>query len=429
MRRLSYLISFLMVIFIAACGGGGGSPGLSSGSVSAFSVVAPSAITLQVGVSQQYAIKGGVKPYSVFSTDPAVAVGWLVGEESVTVGTVVAGKATVTVVDAKGSKFDIAVTSGSSTAFYTTAATAMTITPGAAYAQTYTLGGGSPPYVATSSFPSIATVTVSGNQMTITGVQISAVVSNVTIRDAAGATLPVAVTVGTVPLAVNPTDVTAYIGDKIRAVIVGGTRPYRVQMGIDEAGINAQIVDGNILEVVGGQVVEKAPVTIVDANNQTVNLNLKLSAGQDVLRVQPSAMTIPESATTPDITIMVYGASVTGGIQVFTSDTTLLNPATPVKNVDGTGYLVKLTGGNTCSLTVVAEVPAIAGVDNTVPKDNDFTDTTIVAITQPTADVPPVAKVLASGGNRDITITAMDAKGKLGTSTITIKDSNGKAGC
>ncbi|HPW29281.1 MAG TPA: DUF3443 domain-containing protein, partial [Rhodoferax sp.] len=60
MRLLSYLMTFLMAVFLAACGGGGGSPGLSSSSVSAFSVVAPTAVTLQVGLAQQYAIKGGV---------------------------------------------------------------------------------------------------------------------------------------------------------------------------------------------------------------------------------------------------------------------------------------------------------------------------------------------------------------------------------
>ncbi len=424
MRGLSYLMTFLLAVLIAACGGGGGSPGLSTSSVSAFSVVAPTAVTLQIGLLQQYAIKGGVKPYSVYSNDPAVAVGWLVGEDVVAVGAAAGGKATISVVDAKGSKFDIAVTSGSSTALFTTAASAMTITPGAAYAQTYIIGGGSPPYVATSSFPSVATVTVNGSQMTITGVQVSTSVSNVTIRDAAGATLTVAVTAATVPLAVSPAAITAYIGDKLRGVITGGTRPYRVQVAIDEAGINAQIVDGNIVEVVGGQVVASAGVTIIDANNQSVIMSMTLSAGQDVLRIQPSAMTIPESATTPDITVMVYGASVTGGIQVFTTNTTLLNPGTPVKNSDGTGYLVKLTGGNTCSAAVTegsAAVASVVGVDANA--DGDFLDV------GDTAPVAFKAAVPATGGDRTITITASDAKGKIGTTTITIKDSNGIAGC
>jgi hypothetical protein len=364
-------------------------------------------VTLPVGALQEYAIKGGVKPYSVISTDPATSVGWMAGDETVAIGVGKPGVASITVLDAQGTRSSIAVTAGSSTAFFMTAASAMTITPGATYAQTYTLGGGTPPYVATSSFPSVATVTVNGNQMTITGVQVSATSTSISVRDFNGAgatTLTTAVTVGTVPLAVNPTAITAYIGDKLRGVVTGGTRPYRVQTSIDESGLNAQIVDGNIVEVVGGQVATAAGVTIIDANNQSVSMSLTLSAGQDVLRVQPNAMTIPESATTPDITIMVYGASALGGIQVFTNNTSILNPATPVKNADGTGYAVKLTGGNTCSATVTAGSAAVTG--------------------------PPfVAAVPATGGDRTITITAMDVKGKTGSTTITIKDYNGIAGC
>lgn len=385
MRIFSYLTTLLFSLLLAACGGGGGSPGLSSGPVSTFSVVAPAAVTLQVGLLQQYAVQGGVKPYSVFSDDPAVAVGWIGGDDVLYVGTIIPGTAKITTTDAKGSKFDITVKSGSSTAFYMTAASSMTITPGAAYAQTFTLGGGTGPYSATSNFPSVATVSVNGNQMTITGVQVSATTATITVRDAAGATLTSAVSVGTVPLAVNPTSITAFIGDKLRAIVTGGTRPYRVQTSIDESGLNAQIVDGNIVEVVGGQVATNAGVTIIDANNQSVSLGLTLTAGQDVLRVQPNAMTLPESATTPDITLMVYGASSTGGLQVFTSNTSVLSPGTPVKNSDGTGYAVKLTGGNTCSLVAATDRTAV--------------------------------------------ITVMDAKGKVGTSTITIKDYNGVVGC
>lgn len=399
MRILSLLTTFLISILLVACGGGGGSPGLSTGSTSAFSVVAPTAVTLPVGSLQQYAIKGGTKPYSVLSNNPAVAVGWIGGDDVLHVGTLVAGQATISTVDAKGSKYDIVVTSGSTTAFFTTAASAITITPGAAYAQTYTLGGGTGPYVASSSFPSVATVAINGNQMTITGVQISATASTITIRDAAGATLTVSVTVGTVPLAVNPTAITAFIGDKVRAVVTGGTRPYRVQSGIDEAALKVKIVEGNIVEAVGGQVASAAPVTIIDANNQVATLSLTLTNGQDVLRVQPNALTVPQSTTTPDITLMVYGASASGGLQVFSSNPAVLKPGTPTENSDGTGYAIKLTGGNTCS-----------SVD--ANGDGD------------TADAGDTA-----GANRTITITVMDAKSKVGTSTITNSYVAGVGGC
>ncbi len=399
MRIFSYLTTLLFSLLLAACGGGGGSPGLSSGPISTFSVVAPAAVTLQVGLLQQYAVKGGIKPYAVFSDDPAVAVGWIGGDDVLYVGTVVPGTAKITTTDAKGSKFEISVKSGSNTAFYMTAAAAMTITPGVAYAQTFTLGGGTSPYTATSSFPAVATVAVNGNQMTITGVQVSTTSSTVTIRDAAGATLTTAVTVGTVPLAVNPTALTAFIGDKLRAVITGGTRPYRAQSGIDEAALSVKIVEGNIVEMVGGQVATAAPVTIIDANNQTVQVSLTLTNGQDVLRVQPNVLTVPQNTSSPDITLMVYGASASGTVQVFSSNPAVLKPGTPTANVDGTGYAVKLTGGNTCS-----------SVD--ANGDGDTADA---------GDTP--------GATRTITITVMDAKSKVGTSTITNSYAAGIGGC
>lgn len=400
MRILSYLTVFIFSLFLAACGGGGGSPGVGTGSNSTFKVVAPASMIQQVGLLQKFAVSGGVKPYSVVSNDPAVATGWIGGDDVLYVGTVVAGTATITVSDGSGSRYSIAVTSGSSTALYTTAPSALTITPGVAYAQTYTIGGGTLPYVATSSFPSVATVTVNGNQMTITGVQISGAGSNITIRDAAGATLSVAVTVGTVPLTVSPNNVSAYLGDKIRAVISGGTKPYRLYGGLDDFVINAQVVEGNILEVVGNMVVEKISVIVVDANNQTAELTLKLTPGQDVLRMQPIALSIPQSTTTPDITLMVYGASQSGGIQVFTTNTSILKPQTPVVNVDKTGYAVKLLGGNTCD----------KGVD--ANGDGDTLDA---------GDTPP--------GNQTITITVLDAKGRIGTSTITTVYTAGQGGC
>jgi hypothetical protein len=404
MRLLSYLTTFLIAILLAACGGGGGSPGLSSGSASAFSVTAPSTLTLQVGSSQQYAIKGGVKPYSVFSTDPAVAVGWMVGEDILAIGTVVAGKATVTAVDAKGTKFEIAVTAGSSTAFYTTAAPSMTITPGAAYAQTYTLGGGTGPYVATSSFPSVATVAVNGNQMTITGVQISSTASIITIRDAAGATLTVTVLVGTVPLAVNPTDPTILIGSIFRSVITGGTPPYRTVI-LDNCLTDVKIVQGNILEAKGNKLCSGSAITVVDANNQTVNLNVTINPGTSALQLTPSAFTVPESSNTPNLSLLVYGAN-SGALQVFTTNTTVLAPQTPVSNADGT-YTITLTGGNTCSATVVASIPAVINGSGVIT----------------TPAVP------AAGGDRLITITVIDSTGRIGTSVLTVKDTNGVAGC
>ena len=433
MRIISLFTTCLTALLLTACGGGGGSPGVGSGAVQALSVAAPAAVTLQVGLTQQYVVKGGVKPYTVYSSDPAVVAGWLVGEDVLAVGTVAAGVATVTLQDSKGTKFPITVTAGSSTPFFTTAPTELLIAPGALGAQTYKLGGGTPPYKAVSSFPRAVSVVVNGNDVTITALQVAGSPDNVqaatiTFTDSSAVPTPLttAVRLGSIPLFVTPSILTGFVGDIFRAVITGGTPPYRVIVNIDESLLSARIVNGNQLEVVGGQVAAGAGVQIIDANNVSVDVKITLSVGQDVLRIQPSEFSFPENTATPDLTLMVYGASGTGAIQVFTSDATILKPLAPVKNVDGSGYAITLTGGDTCSAPVQAAMP---GVDNTIPPNGNFTD--LVAgvptlVIQPVADVAPVQ---ATGGDRTITITVIDAKGKLGTSTITVKDANGKAGC
>jgi hypothetical protein len=411
----------MFAVLLAACGGGGGSPGLSSGSVSALSVIAPSAVTIQVGSTQQYSIQGGVKPYSIFSSDPAVAAGWLIGENVVSVGTAAAGKATVTIQDAKGSKFDIAVTAGSSLAFFTTAPGTLTMAPGLFPTQTFKLGGGTPPYKAVSNFPLLLSVAVNGTDVTFTALQLPGS-ATVTLTDSSSppATFSSVVTLGTIPLAINPTDPTIATGSIFRSVITGGTPPYRTVI-LDNCLTGAKIVQGNILEAKGNKPCTGSAITVVDANNQSVNLSVTINVGTSVLQLAPSAFTVPESTNTPSLSLLLYGAN-SGPLQVFSTNTAILAPQTPVSNGDGT-YTIALTGGDTCSAVVRA---AVVGVDNTVPPNGTFTDTVVVPVTQPTADVAPSP---ASGGDRTITITVIDSTGRIGTSTLTVKDTDGKAGC
>lgn len=401
MRLLSYLTTFLVVALLAACGGGGGSPGTTSGS--ALFTSAPSSVIIPVGALQPYVIRGGSAPYTTRTSDAAIAVG-IVDGNTFTLGAVAPGKATVALVDNSGAQISVSVTVGSSTVFYTTAATTFTISPGAAAAQTYTLGGGVAPYTAVSSFPSVLTVAVNGNTMTVTGVQVSATPVTITLRDAAGVTLSSSVTVGTVPLAINPATLTAPIGTTFRSVITGGTPPYRTVV-LDNCATNVQIVQGNILQATTALACTGAAITVVDANNQTVSMTFTVSAGLVGLQLAPSALTVPENTNTPDLSLLVYGAN-SGTLQVFSTNTTVLAPKTPVSNSDGT-YTITLAGGNTCSATVVAAIAAVVNGSGVIT----------------TPAVP------AAGGDRTITITVIDSTGRIGTSVLTIKDTNGVAGC
>lgn len=383
MRSISYLFALLATILLTACGGGGGSPGLSSGPSSAFAVVAPSAVTLQVGSLQTYAIKGGVKPYTQYSSDPAVAIGWISGNDVLYVGTLVPGKATITTVDALGTKFDIVVTSGSSTAFYTTAPTALTISPVASAAQTYVLGGGVPPYTAVSSFPRIASVSVDGNRLTITGNPVGeqdpAATANatITLRDAAGATLTSTVTVAAAKLTLSVSTAKAYRGDVVIATITGGTPPYRAQTGIDGI-VTPVIVNGNQLQVTLERLADPVTVSVFDANNQRADIAVTIIDGAPALRISPSTLTIPETYSASSITLLPYGVS--GTPVVFTT-----NPKILAATYDSSTKAIKVTAGTNGNYCVAADT--------------------------------------------DVTVTLVDEKGFQGSTVITVKDLNGAAGC
>ncbi len=413
MRLLSFLTTLLIAFLLAACGGGGGSPGLSSGATSnsTFSVAAPATLTLAVGSSQQYTIAGGVKPYTVFTDTPAIATGWLIGENVVAVGSLTAGTAKVTVRDSVGASFVISITVGSANPFFTTAPTALTIAPGPFASQTYKLGGGVPPYKAASSFPSIVSVVVNGTDVTITALQVPGsgnASGTITFTDSSATpqVLNTSVTLGAIPLAVAPTATTLVTGTTATYVITGGTPPYRFTL-LDQCLTDVKIVNGNQLQVTAFEACTGSAVTIFDANNQTptTGITFTITAGSLALTVNPAALTVPESATTPDLKLTVYGAK-GGSIQVFTTNSAILAPVNPpVKNADGT-YTITLAGGNTCSQTVT---PAVAA----------FTDAG--GVFHPA--------VPATGGDRSATITVIDALGSIGTSTVTVKDTNGVGGC
>lgn len=364
MRFLSYLTTLLIAALLAACGGGGGSPGTTSGS--ALFTSAPSSVIIPVGASQPYVIRGGSGPYLTRTSDAAIAVGIVDGNTFI-LGGVAPGTATVALVDNSGAQISVSVTVGSSTAFYTTAPATFTISPKTS--QTFKLGGGVAPYTVTSSNVSIASATVSGSNLTITSLLIGS--ATVQIRDAAGATLSASVTVGTVPLALNPTSAQAFIGDVVVSRITGGTPPYRVSVGIPDA-VTATIESGNQLTMTFLRLASPVIVTVLDANDQPIVFTATIILGTNKFRLSPDALAISEKETQP-VLLTVIGAATTGTTRVFSSNTDLLT--------------VSLSG------SVVT--------------------------------VSPTAKCVSA--STPVTITAVDSKGAIGTAIVTVTDNGNTA--
>ena len=232
------------------------------------------------------------------------------------------------------------------------------------------MGGGSGSgYVAISSNAGVATVSLAGTNLTVTGVAVGN--ANVVVRDSAGATVTFNVVVGAIPLAITPGGATGIINDILIATITGGTPPYRASVG-NLLVANAVIQNSNELRVTLLQV-GNTIATVLDANNQSVAFTLVSNAATPGIRLSPGAVTISEFDSQP-IVFTVFGAA--GAINAFSSDVTRL-----IATVSADNRTVTLTtgsNGNRCvplgidlpvTITVIDSTRA-SGVATVTIKDN-----------------------------------------------------------
>lgn len=162
----------------------------------------------------------------------------------------------------------------------TTAPSAVTIPLGVAGAQTYTISGGTPPYVATSANVSLVTAAVSGgSSVTLTGVAIGGPTS-VVVSDSAGKTVTVAVTVGSntgVALYSNaPSAFTIGVGSAPSYTISGGSAPYTANS--TNTSIVSATITGSTLTVTGK---ELGTGSIVVTDSLGANLTLAVTVGSN----------------------------------------------------------------------------------------------------------------------------------------------------
>jgi hypothetical protein len=278
---------------------------------------APSSVTLAIGAAgaQTYQVTAGSGPYTATSSNVSIVTAKLGSDNSLLLTGVSTGTAQVAVRDRFGAitSIPVTVTAASNQALFSSAPPALTIAIGAA--PTYLIGGGSPPYIATSSNTSVASVSLAGGNLTITG--IAAGSATVLVRDNAGATLSLAVTVGGGALTVNPSSATALVGDVLVAKVTGGQAPYSAV--VSNANVaNASIANDGTLTVTVKQQSTSVPVLISDSTGLTTSFALSSTAGQPSIQLSPSSLSVSELSGDV-ITLKVYGAQ--GAISAFSSDT------------------------------------------------------------------------------------------------------------
>lgn len=185
-------------------------------------------------------------------------------------------------------------------------------------------------------------------------VGIRAGTASIVVRDAVGASVTVAVTVGMTPLSITPNSATGIIDDILVATIVGGTPPYRTSVG-NILVATASVVNTDQLTIQLKQTGQTV-VTVLDANNQSAPYSVTSNAATPGIRLSPSALTVSEKDDQP-ITLSVYGAS--GSITAFSSDIALLRATV-------TGSKLTVTTGTNGSRCVAANTPVtITVVDST----------------------------------------------------------------
>ncbi|MFZ6802113.1 beta strand repeat-containing protein [Undibacterium sp. Di24W] len=290
-----------------------------------FYVSAPGTLNIATGASPSYLVAGGTGPYTAASSNLAIANPTIAGG-TLTITGVAPGTANIVVKDALGTPVTIVVTVGTggvAVQFYTSAPSTFNLATGAS--PTFLLGGGSSPYVATSSDVKVATVSVTGSVLTVTGVGPGT--ATLSLFDNVGAKLTVTTNVlgATSPtLIVSPIATDSYPGDVLYFRVDGGTAPYSV---ISTNNAIASITSGSVLASAGTITVfsakaGKTQVVVADANglSQTINITIAATIPQ-VLRFTPAAWSINETngATIP---LVISGGN--GPFQVFT-DTPLLS--------------------------------------------------------------------------------------------------------
>ena len=242
---------------------------------------------------------------------------------------------------------------------FTSATAEVTLAPGAGGAQTFAVGGGTAPYIATSSNAALVSVLLAGNSLKLTG--LSAGSANVLIIDSTGATSNIAVVVpptnGLPLFTTSPASISVAVGEKPTYSLGGGTAPYSVASS--NAGVASASVVGSILTVIGNSA-GNASLVVRDnvAGIVIVAVNVPTPAGVALFTTAPPAITVAIGAAP--------GYSVGGGVGPYSATTSNASVA-----------IVSLAGGN---LTVAG---VAAGSANIVVRDSSGALLTI-PVTVPT---------------------------------------------
>jgi len=257
------------------------------------------------------------------------------------------------------------------------------------------ISGGSGRFDFATSNSAVATASLTGNKLTITGGATGS--ATITVRDQANTSRSVAISVTVTkadvsvtpaPMTAAPSAATGSVQEILRFVLQNGQGPYTVEVSNPSIAKIKNLVNGKV----NGPVVEtelvgagQAILVVTDNRGQTLNIAVTATQTQQAsLRFAPSAFEVGEDSLAP-ITLTVFGG--TPPYRAVTSDLTLSSVAVrtdPVTNL--TEFTVGLgTNLNRC-------------ID------------------------PRAGSLYVIRGEVPVTLTVIDSGGSFATSVMTIRD-------
>lgn len=293
-------------------------------------------LAVSPGATQTLTITGGTPPFTTVAAKPTIATAAVSGNVVTVTGVSEGVNAEVRVIDSKGATQTAAITvaaplpSTSGLALFSNMPFNLTLRPNTG--RTFTLGGGTGPYTAVSSNTAAVATTVRGGALILdAGVGGS---STLTITDNTGQTLTQAVRLlnTSAPLTVTSTAVTGTVGTTTNVGIAGGLPPYRsVNNSTTQLG-KATVINGDTLQITFLAAGAPMRISVLDAEDSSVNLDISATSALSALAVSPSRVAISErlsrntagQALQTRVPLVFLNARLP--LQVFTSHPYLLTP-------------------------------------------------------------------------------------------------------
>ncbi|MBY0463877.1 MAG: hypothetical protein K2W33_02925 [Burkholderiales bacterium] len=449
------IATWSLTLLLAACGGGyeGTAPPIDT-STQPLKVVGATSITLVPTEMGRIEITGGTRPYTVTSSNAAVALA-SVSDNILSVAAVRGDLTpiTVSVTDAKNAKtaLSVTVTNSPQQGSFALSERVFSILPGAS--KTVTISGGTGPYTAASITPLVASVSVNGNTLTVTG-RSEGANAEIKVFDSKGVTQSALVTVSApIPSASGlalftnmPTNLSLRPKNSVTYTLGGGTPPYSVTSS-NTAVLSGEVRGAALILQPG--VAGNATVTVTDSASGTLNQRIFVMTTSAPLMLSATSVTGEVGSTLtlgiaggmPPYTATTTATTLIGSGFVVNGDQLSIN----FQFADGPGVIAVKDSEGSIATVDVTGVPLLSSLSVsptavTVPESAVTTlpirlmrgkAPYLVFSSHPTLLRPTVSGNVMTvtsptlpcvSANTPVTITVIDATSASATTTVTIQD-------